>query len=425
MVLVLALNRLKQHSLKIHRGSPLQDVRGAQAQSEVGLNEQIYTCAKFGCLDVRTKYTACQCSQHCLKEGGCCPDYKSMCTPERAKEEVGDWPACPAGQAVLPGVWKYADDGRPLRLKVLSYNVEWWRVVEQLGGNGNSAARLIGTNMDPAFDLIGFQEFYDPWYGLTRPGYSGDALLKQYQFIRGALGGPVGSVIGYKRDSFTLLARGQDYVAEDKKGPGTTYYGKRGALWVRLQHIDTQKVVFFMNHHGPLPLHSGGVCGGKTTAANLLQLIVTNAQRSDVIILVGDFNAGTQSTTIRALATRLTKAYAGNAYGGIDNIFTNLPRSSVSSAQDLGSGGSDHAAIMAVLEASADTMAVLKASASTWQKAATSVSTEVPANEFSTPQVGSCATYGCHSSYRPEHDCQCNAACSQHNNCCNDYSDCG
>jgi len=34
---------------------------------------------------------------------------------------------------------------------------------------------------------------------------------------------------------------------------------------------------------------------------------------------------------------------------------------------------------------------------------------------------GSCRSYGCINDYARENGCQCNSACTQHNNCCSDY----
>jgi len=229
-------------------------------------------------------------------------------------------------------------------VKVLSFNPEWWHVIEQLGGNGNSIAKVITYASRPVpFDFIGFQEFYDPWYGLSRPGFDGSWLLSQYMFIRGEVGGPVGTIIGWRNATWALIDRGQHFVGQDRKGP--MYFGKRIALWARLWHRQSGKTVFFMNHHGPLPLNTGGVCGGATTALNLLHVIAANAKAGDAVVLVGDFNANAQSQTVMQLSARLHRNFAG-----IDNIFTNLPPAAVLHTGNLPSGGSDHAAITALLQ---------------------------------------------------------------------------
>jgi endonuclease/exonuclease/phosphatase family metal-dependent hydrolase len=243
----------------------------------------------------------------------------------------------------MPQVPQYSPVGEALRVKVLSYNPEWWHVIEQLGGNSNSAAQLISlAGRAQPFDIIGFQEFYDPWWGLTRPGYDASELLRDYAYVRGEPGGPVGTVIGFRNESWSLLGKGQRFVAEDEQGP--MYFGKRIALWARLWHRQSGHTVFFMNHHGPLPVNSGGVCGGDVTAHNLAQVVVDNAAPGDAVILVGDFNADASSQTVSQLDTVLH-----HTFSGIDHIFTNVGEERVACRAALGNGGSDHDAINVVL----------------------------------------------------------------------------
>eukprot|EP00418_Pyrodinium_bahamense_P019635 CAMPEP_0179111748 /NCGR_PEP_ID=MMETSP0796-20121207/52208_1 /TAXON_ID=73915 /ORGANISM="Pyrodinium bahamense, Strain pbaha01" /LENGTH=492 /DNA_ID=CAMNT_0020809905 /DNA_START=34 /DNA_END=1510 /DNA_ORIENTATION=- len=314
---------------------------GFPLESKVAVAEP-FTCAKYGCLDVRSN-NACQCSHWCLKEGNCCPDFQAYCAPAASRGRLGVWAGCAplAPPPPPPGGWAYVAHGAPLTVKVLSYNPEWWHVIEQMGGNGNSIAKVITqASLGQPFDFIGFQEFYDPWYGLSRPGFDASWLLNRYMFIRGEVGGPVGSVIGFKNSSWALLGRGQRFVAKDRKGP--MYFGKRIAFWARFMHRQTRKTVLFVNHHGPLPSNTGGVCGGPATANRLLHLIAESAKPGDAIIFVGDFNANVASATISQIAAKLHRCF-----GGIDNIFTNLP---VVNQGQLPSGGSDHAGIMAVLQ---------------------------------------------------------------------------
>ncbi|CAK0838554.1 unnamed protein product [Prorocentrum cordatum] len=105
-----------------------------------------------------------------------------------------------------------------------------------------------------------------------------------------------------------------------------------------------------MNHHGPLPVDTGGKCGGKVTAANLIRVITANAVEGDAIIVVGDFNAAPASDTVSGLSQYLVHIFNGAMCGGIDNILSNTPPSSVIGTRNLGDGGSDHDAIQAVIE---------------------------------------------------------------------------
>jgi len=302
-----------------------------------------FTCAKYGCLDVRSPTHPCQCSRFCVKDGTCCPDYQATCaklTPA-TNARLGRWAGCKGAVAPppRPAIFNYVPRGLPLRVKLMSYNPEWWHTIEQMGGNGNGPAKIVMAAEHPVpLDFIGFQEFYDPWFGFTRPGPDASAILRSFTFLRGEVGGPVGTIIGFKHDAWSLITRGQQFVAEDKPGP--LDFGKRIVLWARFTHRTTGKTVFVANHHGPLPLNTGGLCGCATTASNLLRTIAYNAQPGDAVFLMGDFNADTHSGTIGWLSK-----YLRGSFDNIDHIFHNLPPQAVLARTPYGTGGSDHCAI--------------------------------------------------------------------------------
>jgi len=75
-----------------------------------------------------------------------------------------------------------------------------------------------------------------------------------------------------------------------------------------------------------------------------------NAQVGDALVLVGDFNANAASRTLQSLWPHLTHVYNSKSFGGVDNIFSNIGHDAVSQTMDLGSGGSDHHAISAVIQ---------------------------------------------------------------------------
>merc|ERR1712157_666862 len=93
--------------------------------------------------------------------------------------------------------------------------------------------------------------------------------------------------MAYLKSRWSLLSEAHEDVGEDRS---YQYYGKRAAQWARLQHKDGA-VVFFINHHGPLPVSASGSCAGSATAYNIMRVIAENARVDDVVILVGDFNA--------------------------------------------------------------------------------------------------------------------------------------
>lgn len=254
-----------------------------------------------------------------------------------------------SGRVVAQGQWCSASEprqgwalracgaGRGLQAKFLTYNLYWWNLFRLRNGNGGSAGRVIAEgSRDRPFDVMGFQECEDIYRVLGDAG-----LLGEF----GALSGPHAMCLAFRHTAWNLLSEGARDVGEDRQDQ---WYGTRAVMWVRLQHKDTGDVVFFANHHGPLPVHTGGRCGGEATAYNMLQLIATEAQVGDTIVLVGDFNSGPQSDTVRSFNGHLTNVLTGSAFGGVDNVFTSCQ--SALGTRNLGSGGSDHDALEVVMQ---------------------------------------------------------------------------
>lgn len=67
-------------------------------------------------------------------------------------------------------------------------------------------------------------------------------------------------------------------------------------------------------------------------------------------MLLGDFNANSASKMVQELRKSLVHVQSGHVLGGIDHCFVNVPATTVKAMQDLGSGGSDHHAVMTVFE---------------------------------------------------------------------------
>mmetsp|Transcript_36045 Transcript_36045/g.95156 ORF Transcript_36045/g.95156 Transcript_36045/m.95156 type:complete len:259 (+) Transcript_36045:2-778(+) len=180
---------------------------------------------------------------------------------------------------------------------------------------------------------MGFQECNDEGWLLAQAG-----LADRYQIFRDKH-----SCMAYSRASWSLLGRGVEWVALDAQ------YGPRPAQWMRLRHIATGRVIFFVNHHGPIPINSGGKCGGAAVAHNILRLVSTKAVPGDTVVMTGDFNSDASSSTIQQLQVRLRPAFKGTAFGGVDYIFSNLAGGALVSSKNWGGGGSDHDALSAVL----------------------------------------------------------------------------
>lgn len=186
-------------------------------------------------------------------------------------------------------------------------------------------------------DIMGFQECNNIDWVLRMTGLAGAYVGFQ---------GFEAVCLAFKTAVWTRVAQGQAVVAEDTK---IEYWGRRMAQWMRLVHKSSGKTLFVMNHHGPLPVGSGGVCGAPATARRLLSMIAANAHPGEPVILTGDFNAGQASQTVRLLKTHLNGVAAGTMQNGIDNIFSNLAPTATITTAKLGSGGSDHDALHAKL----------------------------------------------------------------------------
>jgi len=215
------------------------------------------------------------------------------------------------------------------QLKVLTYNLFWWNLFGQRGGNGGSAGKLIARH--GPYDIMGFQECDDVQRVLRDAGMS-----STHAYVTGGHA----TAIAYESATWQLLASGKDDVAEDRP---EQYYGRRGAGWARLRHRTSGKVAFVVNHHGPLPVNTGGKCGGQATAYNMLRIIGRNAQAGDMKILLGDLNADRNSATQSALRDHMHRI----TYDWVDAIFASCPGQST---KNLGNGGSDHDAIEAVFQ---------------------------------------------------------------------------
>jgi len=223
-------------------------------------------------------------------------------------------------------------------VRVLSYNLFWWNLFDKHHGSDRSAGRLIArTGGSDKYDIMGFQECDDVWRALH------DAGLHHSEY--GAINGGRAIAVAWRRTKWTLIKSNSVDVGEDSRDQ---YYGKRSAMWVRLKNVEG-KTVFFMNHHGPLPVSRSGGCTGSATALNIMKAIAENAHRGDVIILVGDFNAALGSSRIQELERRLTKVHSGYFLGGIDHVFSNCGERGVGRTLEKGDGHykSDHNAVSA------------------------------------------------------------------------------
>lgn len=285
---------------------------------------------------------------HTGLQGKCCSDYQ----PDKMKdcEECnGEWitlpqSMCDTGHSIekpLPHIFGYSSSAKKhATVKVLSYNLFWWKLMDKEGGNGGSAGKLIKQSAEDApYDIMGFQECTQPYRVLSDAGMDKDFLpWHTNQNI----------CICYRKAAWEELEKGEHIVANDANVPGQNF-GQRTGQWIRLRNKETNETLFFVNHHGPLPLSSGGQGGGPSVAYNLLRLIQRNATKGDAVVMTGDFNSVATSWTVKQLGCGLNRVFSGTKFGGVDHIFSNLGGHHIVSTKNLGQGGSDHDAINAVI----------------------------------------------------------------------------
>lgn len=369
---------------------------GPLGRAEVHAVESL--CAVYTCSDQYVPSNPCQCNRECASHRSCCPDYTAVCekppaAPPPALPAAPKPAAPPPAQPVVPKPeqaapapppsgeksWKVkggfmcregelpsvfdhssASGAAPLDVSVMSYNLYWWVLFDKgkpgdqkpyKETNGNTGTELIAqSTKDHDFDAIGFQECGDEKWLLNH-----SRLSDRYGVFRDRA-----CCMAYQKQRWSLLSKGVYYVAIDDFGP-------RPAQWMRLKHKKTGQIMFVMNHHGPVPIDSGGRCGSASTAYLLLRTVARNALQGDAVVMLGDFNAFEGKPLFQMLSQRLHKAI-GVAE---DAVFTNMGPGAVASAEDLGKGGSDHSALGVTLRLPGS-VAAPKAAEAEKPKAATS-----------------------------------------------------
>jgi len=318
------------------------------------------------CVEEVPEKTCQECNGDCWKSDACCePGYDSCAKDPLFDEKNPDYDYWGAGAAWewggvdpsvecmrgipdawggLPKFWPAYTKKRDgsLTIKVLSYNLYWWNLFDLHHGRDGAVGHLIrDSGSKYPYDLMGFQECENlPWV-------LGDAGIEEEY---GQMQRDHSICLAWRNSSFEKIEEGNATVGNDGGWVKNNKWGDRVVHWVRLLHRDTGDKVFFINHHGPLPLNSGGECGGFATAYSILSVIKASAEEGDIIVLVGDFNADYNSATIKMIAGELHLGYHGESFGGIDNMFSNTGEGGFVRMENLGGAGSDHDAITATIE---------------------------------------------------------------------------
>jgi len=194
-----------------------------------------------------------------------------------------------------------ASDAPPVHVRALTCNLAAVPADE----SGSSAFASMP-------DFVGFQECRDLSKVLI------DLNLKgKYTAIQG----PHSLAMAFASADWESLGSGAADVAVDE---AEQFKEARGVQWVRLSHKKTGKVVFFMNHHGPLRVNSGGRAGSPATAGSIVKTAFRKVEAEDAVILVGDFNAQPGSQTVRELERFMPRVAPLAEYDGLEHIFSPL-----------------------------------------------------------------------------------------------------
>lgn len=231
--------------------------------------------------------------------------------------------------------------------RVMTFNLFWWQLFDQgkQGGGasgfhrsttGNEGTKLIASShQETPYDVMGFQECEDAPWVLEMAG-----VAQEFDIFRDRA-----CCFAYRKTHWEVIppGHGSTFVSMDHQ------FWKRPAQWMRLKNRATGKTAFFMNHHGALPINSGGACGPKSMAWELLHIITKNARPEDAVVLVGDFNADMSAPIIKLLSTLLKHSYGGQStegahqsFGNFDHVFSNMDPAAMVNAAPVGFGGSDH-----------------------------------------------------------------------------------
>jgi endonuclease/exonuclease/phosphatase family metal-dependent hydrolase len=228
---------------------------------------------------------------------------------------------------------------------VLSYNLAGHERDSTVAGE-----LLAAAHMREPLDLIGLQECYDPRSILRAAGLDHEfsTLMGRREIvIRQHCMETLGCralALAYRTSRWDVLDHGYSDVAEDKV---TSLHGRRSVLWARLRDKTLGQTVFFMDYHGPLPVNSGGLCGGYATAFNLLKIAGHYAHRQDAVLLAGDFNADVTSHTVTELSRYFDAVHTDRPSTSLDHFFATCSR--VVTVEDLSVNGSDQDALRVAL----------------------------------------------------------------------------
>ncbi len=128
--------------------------------------------------------------------------------------------------------------------------------------------------------------------------------LPDYQFVgvrRGGSGDSAAEMapVLYQRSAFVEVERGHFWLSETPDVSGSKSWGSvfaRTATWVKLRHLDSDRIIVFLNTH-----FDYGTEATIEESAKLLQQWATASDEKHPLVVTGDFNAGKDTPAYHCL----------------------------------------------------------------------------------------------------------------------------
>ena len=191
-------------------------------------------------------------------------------------------------------------------IRVMSFNIRYGTAKDGENAWPHRREMVFDVVRNHQPDIVGMQEVLN--------GQRAALLraLPEYESIGkgrfdGALRGEF-SPIMYRKERFEVLEHGQFWLSDTPDVPGSKSWGNaitRICTWARLRDRETSRVVYFYNTH----LDHRSPPSQQRSAELIAQRIEQHANKTDPVILVGDFNAAEDTSTIRYLKGEIDRAY--------------------------------------------------------------------------------------------------------------------
>ena len=191
-------------------------------------------------------------------------------------------------------------------IRVMSFNIRYGTAKDGEDAWPHRREMVFDVIRDHQPDVIGMQE--------VLKGQLDQLLRALPEYKSLGVGRRDGITIGefapilYRVDRFEVLAHGGFWLSDTPTVPGSTSWGNtipRICTWAHLRDRRTGRSFYFYDTH----LDHRSPPSQQRSAELIAQRIDQHANPSDPVILVGDFNAAEDTSTIRYLKGEVDRAY--------------------------------------------------------------------------------------------------------------------